>query len=955
MNNSIDGSQNLNIYTLDGFNYQGSTGSIGPTGSVGAQGIQGPTGATGSTGAQGLQGIQGPTGTQGVQGPQGSQGIQGPTGSQGSIGETGPQGIQGPTGSQGVQGNIGPTGMQGPQGLQGPQGTAGGTGTTGFIGPTGPQGVQGPQGIAGSTGPQGSQGNIGATGAQGQIGPTGQQGQQGVQGEIGPTGMQGIGGQIGPTGSFDSSSEITCKNLAVNDTSAGNSSVRVFNNISGGRLVIAGTGGSWNYQTSGGDSVILAEGSSSLFLQSGWTEPAMKITSGNDTQIYNNLYGNTGIFTNISTNNIISNVCVSGTGSFGNVSVSSNLSTNSLSANTLNCGPISATGTSSFTNLQTTSLTNSGDMSSGALTLTGSLNAGSNYIITTGTGSFGTISSAEVAFTNLQSSNALINTLTVSKGGNNTITFANAEAACTIGIAHENNAYFNGSIPGDVSVSNLNGSLVLIGGGAADPAIKIDSNNRVNVSGTGYFGNVYSSGVIQSSLIAGGTGSFASLSVSGISNLNNVNVSGNLNCNGTIQDNSRKFWSISVGSLVNSYYKIATFAPYSYGSKSEIAIEGSSCIGPGNQYSGDCQYYFTATPTVSSGLLITGQCSAKSQFTNTFLSILGSEFVWTTNSSGNYDLYWYYNGTDSGAMTAFTVSKIGDYYSNNLTLYSPTATATSNSLSTSINYVLENLYLSGYSVLNNTFKTGAISSTGTSSFGNISSTTITNSGTGSFGHIIGNTIGDSTALLLSNGTGTCRVGLSNNNGSFFTGSVPGDVAIAALNSKSIALMSGGTTAPGIKVKSNNDVEMPGVVSIGTMNSDWANVGPGNLNSHNLYCSNTYGFNFLKNGFTSTFEPHNQYSGTMANGTSQIMLDTATLGSFSQPRLYVCFIFSKTASYNNIHLVQIIPQSNYPYLGQVSTLLGNSIITVYLYSNIHYGFTNASGSSQNVYAILYRVF
>jgi len=65
-------------------NFPNQSGSVGPIGPTGPQGIQGPIGPTGP------QGIQGPTG------PAGSNGLNGATG---STGATGPQGIQGPTGS----------------------------------------------------------------------------------------------------------------------------------------------------------------------------------------------------------------------------------------------------------------------------------------------------------------------------------------------------------------------------------------------------------------------------------------------------------------------------------------------------------------------------------------------------------------------------------------------------------------------------------------------------------------------------------------------------------------------------------------------------------------------------------------------------------------------------------------------------------------------------------------
>ncbi len=140
----------------------------------------GPTGSLGPTGAQGVQGLIGPTGLPGAQGVQGLIGPTGPPGAQGVQGVIGPTG---PPGAQGVQGLIGPTGSPGAQGVQG------------LIGPTGPPGAQGVQGLIGPTGPPGAQGVIGPTG------PPGAQGVQGVIGPTGPPGAQGTQGIQGPPGS----------------------------------------------------------------------------------------------------------------------------------------------------------------------------------------------------------------------------------------------------------------------------------------------------------------------------------------------------------------------------------------------------------------------------------------------------------------------------------------------------------------------------------------------------------------------------------------------------------------------------------------------------------------------------------------------------------------------------------------------------------------------------------
>lgn len=129
-----------------------------------SSGTQGPVGATGP---QGIQGIQGPIGLTGATGPQGPQGNVGATGA------TGPIGPQGPAGATGPQGPVGDTGPQGPQGSTGLTGATGATGPQGPQGDTGPQGPQGPIGL---TGPQGPQGVQGLTGATGSVGPAGADG-----------------------------------------------------------------------------------------------------------------------------------------------------------------------------------------------------------------------------------------------------------------------------------------------------------------------------------------------------------------------------------------------------------------------------------------------------------------------------------------------------------------------------------------------------------------------------------------------------------------------------------------------------------------------------------------------------------------------------------------------------------------------------------------------------------
>jgi hypothetical protein len=70
-------------------------------------GATGPTGSTGPTGPTGPTGVTGPTGATGPTGPTGATG---PTGSTGPTGDTGPTGTTGPTGATGATGVTGATG-----------------------------------------------------------------------------------------------------------------------------------------------------------------------------------------------------------------------------------------------------------------------------------------------------------------------------------------------------------------------------------------------------------------------------------------------------------------------------------------------------------------------------------------------------------------------------------------------------------------------------------------------------------------------------------------------------------------------------------------------------------------------------------------------------------------------------------------------------------------------------
>jgi hypothetical protein len=94
----------------------GSTGPIGPTGSVGETGPTGPIGLTGNVGSTGPIGPTGNVGATGPIGLTGNVGSTGPIGPTGNVGATGPTGPIGPgSGSVSAGTNISITGtLSGP-------------------------------------------------------------------------------------------------------------------------------------------------------------------------------------------------------------------------------------------------------------------------------------------------------------------------------------------------------------------------------------------------------------------------------------------------------------------------------------------------------------------------------------------------------------------------------------------------------------------------------------------------------------------------------------------------------------------------------------------------------------------------------------------------------------------------------------------------------------------------
>jgi hypothetical protein len=179
-------SQNLEVYTLRGWEEVGAAGEsgIGPTGPTGPSGLDGATGPTGPQGDPG--GPTGPTGPTGDTGPTGPTGAQATTVNLlGSVATFEALPESGNTQGDGyvvladgevyiwngsfwvtvgtIQGPTGPTGPTGPEGIQGPTGPTGATGETGDTGPTGPEGVEGPQGTQGDEGPTGPTGPAGSS------------------------------------------------------------------------------------------------------------------------------------------------------------------------------------------------------------------------------------------------------------------------------------------------------------------------------------------------------------------------------------------------------------------------------------------------------------------------------------------------------------------------------------------------------------------------------------------------------------------------------------------------------------------------------------------------------------------------------------------------------------------------------------------------------------------------
>jgi hypothetical protein len=126
-----DGSTQTTAYTSAVVGY---TGSIGFTGSAGAQGVTGFTGSQGNTGATGVVGF---TGSQGEIGAQGVTGFTGSAGNAGSVGTQGDVGFTGSAGSVGFTGSAGSAGTQGNVGFTGSAGSAGTQGDVGFTGSAG--------------------------------------------------------------------------------------------------------------------------------------------------------------------------------------------------------------------------------------------------------------------------------------------------------------------------------------------------------------------------------------------------------------------------------------------------------------------------------------------------------------------------------------------------------------------------------------------------------------------------------------------------------------------------------------------------------------------------------------------------------------------------------------------------------------------------------------------------
>jgi hypothetical protein len=91
----------------------GTTGSIGPNGSIGSTGPIGANGTVGATGSAGPAGIVGSTGASGANGTPGAAGATGATGPAGAVGATGSSGPAGTNGSTGAAGATGPTGTNG--------------------------------------------------------------------------------------------------------------------------------------------------------------------------------------------------------------------------------------------------------------------------------------------------------------------------------------------------------------------------------------------------------------------------------------------------------------------------------------------------------------------------------------------------------------------------------------------------------------------------------------------------------------------------------------------------------------------------------------------------------------------------------------------------------------------------------------------------------------------------
>jgi hypothetical protein len=295
----------------------GANGSSGTSGLSGTSGSSATSGTNGTSGTSGRDGTSGSSATSGANGSSGSSATSGANGSSGSTGTSGTNGTSstsGTNGTSGVNGSSGTSGINGTGGSSGTAGTSGATGTSGASGTSGTSGVNGTSGINGSSG---SSGLSGTTGTAGTAGSSGTSGINGTNGSGGTTGSSGTSGVSGSSGTSATSSTSGANGSSGSSSTSGLGGTGGTNGTSGvsGTSGINGINGSSGTSGTTGTSGI--NGSSGISGTTGTTG-----TSGTSVAVsgtLNTIAKFTGTGTTIGNSNITDNGSLVSLNSISNV------------------------------------------------------------------------------------------------------------------------------------------------------------------------------------------------------------------------------------------------------------------------------------------------------------------------------------------------------------------------------------------------------------------------------------------------------------------------------------------------------------------------------------------------------------------------------------------------------------------------------------------------------------